>query len=110
MRAQSCVPSATPVVRPNDPRLLAPGTSQSGYEFRVAELLKRSTKPRTSYASVRSAPTGRGAAWLACQSGGLEVPGSNPGAPIKEAPGNSGFLLYAGHVTSLGGVSPLWQR
>ena len=25
--------------------------------------------------------TGRGAAWLARQSGGLEVPGSNPGAP-----------------------------
>src|SRR5262249_4520258 len=32
-------------------------------------------------ASLRSAATGRGAAWLARQSGGLEVPGSNPGAP-----------------------------
>jgi hypothetical protein len=35
--------------------------------------------------------TGRGAAWLARLSGGQEVPGSNPGAPIAERPANAGL-------------------
>jgi hypothetical protein len=35
--------------------------------------------------SLGSAPTGRGAAWLARQSGGLEVVGSSPTAPIGQS-------------------------
>ena len=40
---------------------------------------------------LRSAATGRGAAWLARQSGGLEVPSSNLGAPTGSPAGRGAF-------------------
>jgi hypothetical protein len=45
---------------------------------------------------LHSACTGRGAAWLARQSGGLEVPGSSPGAPMRgKAAWQAAFLVSA---------------
>jgi hypothetical protein len=79
-----------------DRPLPIPGGRRQGSYAQAARGHERTNKNATITLDVVSDNlrlAGRGAAWLARQSGGLEVPSSNLGAPMREAAGNGGFSV-----------------